>query len=176
MAVARRFRQVHYSSAAAARRDRKPQVALGDLPSLLFPEGRIVRAPVGEDGIALCRLDVNLLQALQFGKGWKLVRRLAFGCAFHLADRDMHPRKGNRDDDKEQHKAACPEAGLVQKHAEQDRQDEAAKTADHAHQTADGAEAKPGPVGTQKAAIQNYIDEDKFWKEIVVPLTTGTKK
>lgn len=29
-----------------------------------------------------------------------------------------------------------------------------------------------GPVGAQKAAIQNHIDEDKFWKEIVVPLST----
>lgn len=38
------------------------------------------------------------------------------------------------------------------------------------------AEAKPGPVGTSKAAIQNYIDEDKFWNEIVVPLTTSEKK
>lgn len=37
-------------------------------------------------------------------------------------------------------------------------------------------EARRGPVGTQKAAIQNYIDEDKFWKKIVVPLTTATKK
>lgn len=34
-----------------------------------------------------------------------------------------------------------------------------------------GARATPGPVGTQKAAIQNYIDEDKFWREIVLPLT-----
>ena len=35
------------------------------------------------------------------------------------------------------------------------------------------SEARSGPVGTQKAAIQNYIDEDKFWNEIVVPLTTA---
>ena len=34
-----------------------------------------------------------------------------------------------------------------------------------------GEPAATGPVGTQKAAIQNYIDEDKFWKEIVVPLS-----
>ena len=34
-----------------------------------------------------------------------------------------------------------------------------------------GAPAEAGPVGTRKAAIQNYIDEDKFWKEIVVPLS-----
>lgn len=27
-----------------------------------------------------------------------------------------------------------------------------------------------GPVGTQKAAIQSFIDEAKFWNEIVVPL------
>jgi inosine-uridine nucleoside N-ribohydrolase len=27
-----------------------------------------------------------------------------------------------------------------------------------------------GPVGAQKAAIQSFIDEDKFWTEIVVPL------
>lgn len=31
-----------------------------------------------------------------------------------------------------------------------------------------------GPVGAQKAAIQNYIDEDKFWNEIVLPLTDAT--
>ena len=35
------------------------------------------------------------------------------------------------------------------------------------------SEARSGPVGTQKAAIQNYIDEDKFWKEIVIPLTAA---
>ena len=28
-----------------------------------------------------------------------------------------------------------------------------------------------GPVGTQKAAIQNFIDEEKFWTELVVPLS-----
>jgi purine nucleosidase len=28
-----------------------------------------------------------------------------------------------------------------------------------------------GPVGTQKAAIENFIDEDLFWTEIVVPLS-----
>ncbi|MFV0336400.1 MAG: nucleoside hydrolase [Tropicimonas sp.] len=39
-----------------------------------------------------------------------------------------------------------------------------------------GAEARSGPVGTQKAAIQNYIDEEKFWKEIVVPLSTDPAK
>jgi inosine-uridine nucleoside N-ribohydrolase len=34
-----------------------------------------------------------------------------------------------------------------------------------------GGKAAAGPVGTQKAAIENYVDEDKFWKEIVVPLS-----
>lgn len=34
------------------------------------------------------------------------------------------------------------------------------------------SEARDGPVGTQKAAIQNYIDEEKFWNEIVIPLST----
>ncbi|MBE7183221.1 MAG: nucleoside hydrolase [Methylobacterium mesophilicum] len=33
------------------------------------------------------------------------------------------------------------------------------------------SDAVPGPVGTRKAAIQNYIDERKFWNEIVVPLS-----
>lgn len=28
-----------------------------------------------------------------------------------------------------------------------------------------------GPVGTRKAAIQNFIDEEKFWNEVVLPLT-----
>jgi len=28
-----------------------------------------------------------------------------------------------------------------------------------------------GPVGARKAAIQNFIDEDKFWNDIVYPLT-----
>ncbi|MGD8485953.1 MAG: nucleoside hydrolase [Chloroflexota bacterium] len=28
-----------------------------------------------------------------------------------------------------------------------------------------------GPVGTQKAAIENFIDEEKFWTELVVPLS-----
>lgn len=31
-------------------------------------------------------------------------------------------------------------------------------------------EADLGPVGTRKAAIQSFIDEEKFWTEIVVPL------
>lgn len=30
-----------------------------------------------------------------------------------------------------------------------------------------------GPVGTRKAAIQNYVDEDRFWREIVVPLSAA---
>lgn len=34
-----------------------------------------------------------------------------------------------------------------------------------------GSKATPGPVGTRKAAIENYVDENKFWKEIVVPLS-----
>lgn len=38
-----------------------------------------------------------------------------------------------------------------------------------------GGEAKGGPVGTKLAAIQNYIDEDKFWNEIVVPFTAKVK-
>ncbi|MFI3257645.1 MAG: nucleoside hydrolase, partial [Spirochaetales bacterium] len=29
--------------------------------------------------------------------------------------------------------------------------------------------ATKGPAGSKKAAIQNYIDEDKFWNEIVYP-------
>lgn len=35
------------------------------------------------------------------------------------------------------------------------------------------SEATSGPVGTQKAAIQNFIDEDKFWNEIVIPYSTA---
>lgn len=31
--------------------------------------------------------------------------------------------------------------------------------------------AEIGPVGTRKAAIQSFIDEQKFWTEIVVPLS-----
>ena len=33
-----------------------------------------------------------------------------------------------------------------------------------------------GPVGTQEAAIQNFIDEEKFWTEFVVPLSTDPEK
>jgi inosine-uridine nucleoside N-ribohydrolase len=33
-----------------------------------------------------------------------------------------------------------------------------------------------GPVGTQKAAIQNFIDEEKFWTELVVPLSMDPDK
>ena len=33
-----------------------------------------------------------------------------------------------------------------------------------------------GPVGTQKAAIQNFIDEEKFWTELVVPLSMDPEK
>jgi inosine-uridine nucleoside N-ribohydrolase len=33
-----------------------------------------------------------------------------------------------------------------------------------------------GPVGTQKAAIQNFIDEEKFWNELVVPLSADPLK
>lgn len=35
------------------------------------------------------------------------------------------------------------------------------------------SEARSGPVGTQKAAIQNFIDEEKFWNEVVLPLTSS---
>jgi hypothetical protein len=31
--------------------------------------------------------------------------------------------------------------------------------------------ADTGPVGARKAAIQNFIDEEKFWNEIVYPLS-----
>ena len=40
---------------------------------------------------------------------------------------------------------------------------------DYGRATAFGDEI--GPVGTQKAAIENFIDEEKFWTEIVVPLS-----
>jgi inosine-uridine nucleoside N-ribohydrolase len=30
-----------------------------------------------------------------------------------------------------------------------------------------------GPVGARKGAIMNFIDEEKFWNDIVVPLATG---
>jgi inosine-uridine nucleoside N-ribohydrolase len=33
-----------------------------------------------------------------------------------------------------------------------------------------------GPVGARKAAIQNFIDEDKFWNDVVVPLTVDPNK
>ena len=33
-----------------------------------------------------------------------------------------------------------------------------------------------GPVGTQKAAIENFIDEEKFWTELVVPLSADPEK
>jgi inosine-uridine nucleoside N-ribohydrolase len=33
-----------------------------------------------------------------------------------------------------------------------------------------------GPVGTQKAAIENFIDEEKFWTELVVPLSKDPAK
>ena len=33
-----------------------------------------------------------------------------------------------------------------------------------------------GPVGTQKAAIQNFMDEEKFWTEVVVPLSMDPEK
>ncbi|WP_435371471.1 nucleoside hydrolase [Mesorhizobium liriopis] len=36
------------------------------------------------------------------------------------------------------------------------------------------SKAIPGPVGTQKAAIQNHIDEEEFWNEIVVPLSADS--
>ncbi len=33
-----------------------------------------------------------------------------------------------------------------------------------------------GPVGTHKAAIENFIDEAKFWNDVVVPLTVDPAK
>jgi purine nucleosidase len=39
-----------------------------------------------------------------------------------------------------------------------------------------GGKAKGGPVGTKLAAIENYIDEDKFWTEVVLPYTAEKKK
>ena len=33
-----------------------------------------------------------------------------------------------------------------------------------------------GPVGTRKAAIESFIDEEKFWNDIVVPLTVDPAK
>ena len=40
---------------------------------------------------------------------------------------------------------------------------------DYGHSTAFSGEV--GPVGARKAAIQNFIDEEKFWNEVVLPLT-----
>lgn len=42
--------------------------------------------------------------------------------------------------------------------------------------SADRGHAKSGPNGSRKAAIQNFIDEDKFWNEIVYPALTNTDK
>ena len=33
-----------------------------------------------------------------------------------------------------------------------------------------------GPAGTQKAAIENYIDEDKFWTEMVLPFSADPER
>jgi inosine-uridine nucleoside N-ribohydrolase len=35
---------------------------------------------------------------------------------------------------------------------------------------------KVGPAGARKAAIMNFIDEDKFWKQIVVPLHAASAR
>ena len=37
-------------------------------------------------------------------------------------------------------------------------------------------EGRLGPVGTKKAAIQNYIDTDRFWNEIVYPAMVDPEK
>ncbi len=42
--------------------------------------------------------------------------------------------------------------------------------------SADRGHAKNGPNGSRKAAIQSFIDEDKFWNEIVYPALTNTDK
>src|SRR5262245_29302521 len=61
--------------------------------------------------------------------------------ALDPADGEVHPQEAGNDDQKEQHEAARPDAGEVVQRAECDRQDEAAKPTDHAHKTADGADA-----------------------------------
>lgn len=53
----------------------------------------------------------------------------------------MHPHQRDDGDEEEQHEAARPQAGQVVQHAENQRQDEAAQPADHAHKAADRAHA-----------------------------------
>ena len=42
--------------------------------------------------------------------------------------------------------------------------------------SADRGPADNGPYGSKLAAIQNFIDEEKFWNEIVYPALTNTDK
>lgn len=52
----------------------------------------------------------------------------------------MHPDEGDRDQKEQEREGTGPDAGEVVQHAETDRQNEAAKPADHADQTAHGTD------------------------------------
>ena len=122
-------------------RDRKPEIAAGDLAALLLPEGPVFRTPVGEHGRAFPgRPAGRRRHALHFREGRQRLDGLLRGLLFHMADGEMHPDERAGGDQEEQHETARPQAGEIEKQAEDDRQDEAAEAADHADQAADGTD------------------------------------
>ncbi len=83
---------------------------------------------------------LGLVNLLHLGKFRQFLQRFADDSALHLPDRNMHPDQRARHQQEQQHEAAGPEAGQIDQRAERDRQHEAAEPADHADQTADGAD------------------------------------
>ncbi|MNM81222.1 hypothetical protein D3C81_932180 [compost metagenome] len=107
-----------------------PQVARGDALTGLFPESRIFRMPFTQ---------------YEAAGGGQLRQVAAFAVLgpFHAlghADRVVHPDQGAGGDQEQQHEAALPDANHIVEHAEGQRQEEAAETAHHPHQTADHAD------------------------------------
>src|SRR5690606_29522462 len=70
-------------------------------------------------------------QTFQFGLG---------RFALHAPDGEMHPYQRHGRQHEQQHEAACPYAGEIVEGAKGDRQDETAKSADHADETTDRAD------------------------------------
>ena len=83
---------------------------------------------------------LGLVDLFHLGKFGKLLQRFADNAAFHIPDRDVHPGQRADDQQEKQHEAAGPQAGQVNQCTKRDRKHEAAKTADHSHQSADGAD------------------------------------
>src|SRR5690606_1533159 len=120
---------------------RYPEIAPRYGPPLRPPEGGIFGAPINEHTGARRRQYAGLTEATHLGKLRQGLRLVATkGCPLHLPYGNVHPDKRDGYKQKEESETRRPDPCQVEQHAEHERQDETAETADHPDKAADSAD------------------------------------